>query len=639
MRIFRGVIAGAALILALTALVGFAAPYLVDGRTVRDQLVAKLSAWSEGELRVDGEIRLTSLFDLTIEAEDVRVESPARFPSVSDVSADLVAARLNVWDLLNGRVVFAKVWLERPMIRLRKPLQEITRNRLWRAMIIDESEALVRVIEAAQDAPFEFIEFTDARITGGSSSDENKKRAYTWSATVARQSESQAVLAEGQLTRDAETVRFTARRGVFRPAGPTLEAPVRLVTESEASGRVAVDGRIVRANGTRFIGRLEVQNATVSTLTHWLDLPGSETLLGARYSAAAALEATQNELSLQQVDLEVSETQVTGLLNLGLNGQKPNLSGTLSLSTVDLRNVLPSDWTGGVLVNDPDIKEGDESLLSSRLLAAWLDSFDVDLRISADGLRLGGFTTGETAVFLSVTDGRATLDIAELLIFDGIVNGQFSLRRKGDWVRLTGKGNATGIDLEQVLVTAHVPPLVSGSSDIAFGVEGTGKTLATAMRDARITGQLMSMRGGKLAFDVAGLAAQGRQRTIDGNRGRARLEVAPERAEYDMLRASFRLDGRDLRLAPVEVVQDGWIIRGQGRADLAGQLIDWRLEAARAPAGGEAQASIAGSRGASERETEAISLHLTGTLRRPWVRYRMSELPQSGVDNNPSWWP
>jgi len=86
----------------------------------------------------------------------------------------------------------------------------------------------------------------------------------------------------------------------------------------------------------------------------------------------------------------------------------------------------------------------------------------------------------------------------------------------------------------------------------------------------------------------------------------------------------------------VELAQDGWIIRGGGRADLATQRLNWRLDAAPLSAG-ETQANLAGAPGSSG-AAQAVSLHVTGTLQRPWVSYETSQLPLSSIGGNHSWW-
>jgi len=638
MRAFRRVIAGVALAAAALLLVAVAAPYLVDGRTVRDQLVVKLSAWAEGDLRVSGDVRLTSLFDLTIEAGDVRIDEPARFPDISAIEADQVAARLNIWDLLNGRIVFDKVWVAQPVFTLQRPWPELAPERLWRGVLLDEWSGFARLIETMQTAPFRYIAFNDARLEPAPVLDRTSLSKGPLTVVLNRQSSPDSVHVDARIGPPEQSTRITLARSVFQPAGPTLEAPVSLTVESADLGWLSLDGSIIRANGTRLIGNLDFRDASLTALAGWLDLPTGDALAERRYSATAALEATREKLSLQQLDVELGDTQVTGLLNLALDQDKPKLSGTLGMSAVDLRGLSLTGQADGVfLPEDPrSVRRGGPWPRAQRI-GNWLNSFTADLRLSAESLTFDALTTGETAAFLSVGRGTATLNVAELMVFDGMMNGQFSVRWQQDGFHVSGKGKATGIALQPLLANMQAPQLASGTADISFAVDGEGPTMAAATRDADLNGQLMALQGGELALDVAAIASRARQRAVEGE-GTVGSRLAPGSADYDMLRASFRVNRRELRLAPLEVVQNGWIIRGGGRADLLQQRLDWRLDAARAPDWPAAQAGMSETGGASVSSSEAISLHVTGTLQRPWISYKMPELPLSSVDGSHSWW-
>jgi len=111
MKRFRRSITGAGAALVLLLAFGAAAPYLVDGGTIRSQLFTKMSGWADGRLEVNGPVYLTSLFDLTIEAHDVEIRAPSRFANVESLRARRIAARLSLWDLLNRRISFEKMWL------------------------------------------------------------------------------------------------------------------------------------------------------------------------------------------------------------------------------------------------------------------------------------------------------------------------------------------------------------------------------------------------------------------------------------------------------------------------------------------------------------------------------------------------
>jgi len=637
MRVIRRAVAGVLLGCALLLAVAAGAPHLVDGQTVRDQLVVKLSAWAKGQLSVEGEVRLTSLFDLSIEAKDVRIESPARFPSVSHIEVEVLAARLDLWSLLNGRIVFKKVWVDRPVIQLREPFSQMAGNRLWRAILLDDGEAVTKLLAAAQDAPFSFIDFSHARLR----QQNDKQRALPpFTVVFERDQEPQRVTLAGEIFSAPDPVSFRLERGAFRPAGPTLEAPVRFVTQSESAGRLTVNGRIVRANGARFMGDLEMEDASAHAVADWLGLPAGDAFANMRYSTSAALEATASKLSLQDLELEIGETRVTGLLNLELAGERPKLSGTLGLSRVDLRGLSVSGHNDGVLsATDPQSLRHGGLASHAHRIGEWLTRFDADLRLSAESLRLDGLNTGQTAAFLSVANGLATLDVAELVVFGGLINGQFSVRWVENAFRLSGKGKAAAIDLERLLSAGHMPRLATGPADISFAVEGAGPTLGAAMREMAVNGELIALQGGDLALDVAAMAVMARDEAMNADQPQTKRQMTSWAADFDMLRAAFVLRDRDLRIAPMAFAQDGWVIRGRGRADLAQQRFDWRLDAAQLPVETEPQNNAPMENHLFAADKQTISLHVTGSLQRPWVSYKMPELPLSSIESNTSWWP
>lgn len=638
MSVFRRVIASFAVVVAVLSLIGVAAPYTVDGHTVRDQLVVKLSGWAQGELRVAGDVRLKSLFDLTIEAEKVRIDAPARFSDFQAVQADQVAARLNVWQLLKGHIVFDKVWVTRPVFTMRRGWTQPPPERLWRAVLLDDRDAFTRLTQTMRTAPFEYIAFDDARLQTGSSAGSAAMREVPFSLTIRRQSAGERVRLAAQVGRDAELTEITIARSVFRPAGPTREAPLSVNMETADGAQLSFDGRIIRANGTRFIGSIDFRDAPLAALARWLDLPAGDALVDRRFSATAALEAAQQKISLQQLDVAFGRTRISGLLNLALGGNMPKLSGTLGMSGIDLRGFSLTGQADGVLrAEDPRSLRRGSSWPLARQFGAWLESFNADLRLSADSLTLDAFTTGETAAFLSVSEGIATLNVAELMVFGGMMNGQFSVRWRDQAFHLTGKGKAAGVDLQPLLTTAQVPQLFSGQADVSFAVTGKGSTLPAATRNTALSGRIIALEGGELALDVAGMASRARQRAIDGESAQAASRLIPERSGYDILRASFRVNSRELRLAPFEIVQNGWIIRGKGRVDLLKQRLNWRLKVARALTE-TAKAYMAGSAALPSAPDETIILHVTGPMHRPWISYKMPKLPLSNADGSQSWW-
>ncbi|MFP4537692.1 MAG: hypothetical protein ACLFPA_05270 [Dichotomicrobium sp.] len=639
MKMFRRAIVGLGAVLIVLLALSALAPYLVEGDTVRDQLVAKLSAWAEGDLRVEGEVNLTSVFDLRIDAADVEIRAPERFPNVERLRADIIKARLSVWDLLNGRIVFGKVWVDGPVVTLRQPPDGVKRRSLWENVLLNEAPAFDHVVEAVRRAPFFEIELNNGTVELPGSENAGPFGLDEFSALIQRETDPPLIRADGHVIWNGRQVDVALERGPFQPAGPTREARLRVSAANPEIGRVAVDGRIVRANGARFIGDLDVDDGNLARLAEWLDIPVGGAFAGATYATSAELQATRERISLQGLAFEAGDTRATGLLGLELQGDKPMLSGTLGLSRVNLRGLTLNGPRNGVFAaRDPMALRHGVAPVQARRLGRWLHGFNADLRVSAESIVAGGTTTGETAAFLSVGDGRATVNVAELMVSGGLVSGQFSVGWRDGNFRISGKGQAGRVNLESVLRHVTDEPLATGRADISFSVTGTGPTLDALGRDVRLAGELSAFQGGELMLDIARLAASGRARQASsGERFPAATRMVTQRGGYDMLTSRFRLKGRDLHLDMLEIVQDGWMIRGQGRADLASQLMEWRFNAHRVAASARAQASLRSVPGAPPAAGEAIGLHLRGPWRYPHVMFERPPPPGRASGRRAGW--
>ena len=634
MTVVRKVIASTAIVLGILLLTAVAAPYLVDGKTVRDQLVAKLSAWADGALRVEGEVHLTSLFDLTIRAQKVEIAEPKRFESVKVIRAETLEARLSVWALLRGRIVFGKVWVQHPVVHLKQPSGLDALPELWRSLVLDDPPRLQRLLAIVQQAPFEYIDFNHARVKAPHLSQADQ-RLGEFSVTVERQSDPAVVETSGRATWDGQDINFSLTRGTFQPKGPTREASMRLEAESGRWGAIMMDGRIVRSNGARFVGTLDASNVPIRALVHWLDIPVADMFGASRFSASSTVHATDTKIALDKLEAQAGPTRMTGLLSLALDGDTPEVSGTLGLSSVDLTGL----GSKPVAHADPPSSRVESPHAQAHRLANWLKGFEADLRLSAEALVFNGMTTGETAAFLSVAGGVATLDVAELMVLGGMMNGQFSGQAKNGGLQVTGKGKADGIDLEALLASAHLPAAgVAGRADISFSLDSTQPIRAEPARDIHLRAEVLALEGGQLPVNLAGLAAQSPRLTGDESADPIGTEIAPGAESYERLRASLRVQDGVLHCEMMEVVQNGWVIRGTGTAAAANGIVDWRFRAAQtgtALAAGAALPDFAEGGAAAEKP---IEFRMIGPWQRPRVVYERSGEPMSHVRDARSWW-
>jgi uncharacterized protein involved in outer membrane biogenesis len=613
---FRRVISVTGIIVAIVLGLAAAAPYLVDEKTVRDQFVARLSGWAGGSLHVGGDVRIKSLFDLTVRASNVEIRSPARFSDVVAITAERVEGRLNVWALLNGRIVFDKVWVRRPRISLRGEPAAFDGKALWRRLFNEDRPLFEDALNAVEQAPFIEVQLIDGLVVSAAANARALPGLGRFSLRVVHRPEMARVTAEGQVDWRGQPIDVSIARGRFESQGPTRAAYLGLSGSGPSLGAVSLEGRIVKANNLRYLGSVEVDGAHVKELADLFDLPTGPALRAARLSASGNIEAGRQKLSLQQLAVSFGGMRADGLLSLDLSKPKPKLSGTLGLTDIDLRGVTLTGRPAGLLgPQDPLQVRRKGTSGRGRRLASWLKTFDADLRISAESLALDGISAGPSAAFFSIDEGVATLDLAELRVFGGTLNGQFALLQQDGGLRLRGKGKATSVDLGQFLTTVTGLRLAGGQADVTFSLKGAGADPAALAQGAKFRGRISALEGGDLAINLAALAAQGSERGGFSQGARTQIVLSPGSGDYGMLRAAFMLAGSKLRLHILEIAEDGWLIRGQGQVDMAQRTLSLRCQAVRAEGATAAAASLFSRRLVEPGADNPVEFRIRG----PWL--------------------
>ncbi len=622
MKSLRKATAAIGAVIVVLLAVGAAAPYLADGGTIRSQLFTKMSGWADGRLQVNGPVYLTSLFDLTIEAHDVEIRNPARFAGVKALRAQRIAARLGLWDLLQRRVTFEKLWLNGLRVSLREEVESFSAGDLRRALLLNDPPRLEEALRHGKDAPFQTMVLRNARFEVADSGAPALAGLGSFSGVVRRKRDGGAFQVTVGVDWRGERIEVDLHRTQFAPQGPTHMARLRAELESPSLGRIEAHGRIVRANGERFIGQIEATKTHVQPIAALLDFPVGPALAQAPLYFSADVSASSREIALQNLRFGVGSTKASGLLRIEL-ADRPRITGTLGLGALDLSGVR----AGSISAN---ARAADETARPPAL-EALLARFDADLRLSAESIVLDDISTGPAAAFLSANDSLAAVELAELMVFGGMVNGQFTGRWSEGAFSMSGKGRAENLDLGQLLAAWGAVPLVSGNADISFTISSASGSLQGLARSMLLKGQLVADDGGELALDIASLAARHQQNKALGQAQAESTTITANRGTYDSMSCAFAFRGDRLDVHSLTIVQDQWLIRGKGGIDLAQQMVDWHFDAAQAA--GPIEARVLPLRdSALTSDTEgAIELRVHGPLHGPRVIFRVPSIGMSGV--------
>jgi len=512
------------------------------------------------------------------------------------------------------------------------PLISLPSGLSWRALALNDPPVLDDILRAGEDAPFLTMVLRDARFAMAGADEPAIAGLGSYSGVVRRAPGGREFSVDGRIGWKGERVDITLSRSQFTPEGPTLTAQLQAAAESVSLGRLLVDGRIVRANGARFVGRFEVSEAPAQPIAKLLDIPADPALARARLSASGEIAATPGEIALQQLQIGLGSAQANGLLRIELR-DRPRIAGTLGLGAVDLSASHLGETVEAALLAGAASAgtQAEGKATQTAMLAALMQRFDADLRLSAESILLDGVSTGPAAAFLSVTDGLAALDLAELMVFDGSVSGQFTGRWKGRHFRVSGKGRAESIELAQFLAGTGAAPLASGRADISFTLSSSATTLQALARRARLSGRVIAVDGGDLALDVAAMAARAEEAHAVAQATSGQTAITPARGAYDTMSCAFVFNDARLDVHSLEILQDAWLIRGKGRIDLAGQTLDWRFDAGQMSRPMEARAVPLRDSALTGAREDAIGLQVHGPMHDPRVIFSVPASGTSGV--------
>jgi AsmA protein len=382
--VFRFLAIFAAAVAVLIVACSLAVPYLVEGRAVRASLVRNLSSWSGGQVVIKGPVRVASLIALTIEAQDVHLSQTGRISPVRSVDARSVRAIASISGLLRGRLEFKKV------------------------IVISPKFVLERSVSARFQAdPYGLETMNIAFALAGRSpfSDLVLRQSVFFAAGGARKPFKAFFIPQIRLTKPAAGPLPQMAQARKNNPGPDTSgdrqagSPFHLWIKGEQFVlfiRGALD-----AEGDSVVGNCSMTLAPADPAAERI----KDALLPWEKGSGAVLSGeltwSPGRLSVDNALISFGDHNAKGSLSLTLSPERRLLEGTLAYDVVDFTSMARA----------PDGNNRPEGL-------------DLDMRISAERVRAGGFEAGPFAVALTSKRGRISADIAELGLFGGTVSGR-----------------------------------------------------------------------------------------------------------------------------------------------------------------------------------------------------------------------
>jgi AsmA protein len=515
----RLAIAVAAMLAAAFAMLA-ALAFLIPANSVRDAVSKEIHAVTGLDPVLRGHVSVSLFPSGKVSFHDValgddRTGEPA-------VAAEEMIAHLHYFPLLAGRVEIGDVILVRPTITV--TLRPGGRSN-WSGLM----DSLARALAPDRDrtASFSEIGIRDGVVIvhDRSSGKDVTGRLDNVDFQLAWPSISRSFGANGRFVWHDEPVDASLTLSDFPAALGGERSGVKLRL-SGAPIKVAFDGAASSEPTLKIDGTLNVDTPSLRDAIRWSD--GKELPLGGfgRFALRAQSQMSGGVLSLNGVNVELDDNRAEGALTVAVDEHRA-VQGTLAADALDL-----TPYVSGIHLLAPNDRNWDHVPIS----LDGFTGFDLDLRLSAASVKIGGTQLGHTAVAGNIRGGKLDFTIGESQAFGGLMKGSLGLASADGGVAVNSHVQFSDVDLESCFGQMLRLHRVAGRGNLAIDIEGSGASVLAVTNALNGTASLTAHDGALVGINVEQLLRRLERRPLGGNG-----DFRSGRTPFDQLALSLKL--------------------------------------------------------------------------------------------------
>jgi AsmA protein len=498
------------------------APFLVSGEAVRAALRMEIAHLTGIEPHVNGETNVRVFPAPEVRLHDVTFSTAG----TAVMRADEITGQLRVLPFLFGRIEISQVTLVRPVVDAsawtspaeapRGPGEDVAAA-MARTYLARRSETLslisdLRVVDGRLDLGAGASDITASDMTGIDMS-------FAVPAAARHVAATGSFVWRGERVEISASVSDLPKLLTGEPSGAKLRltgAPLRL----------AFDGTLTTRGGRQLDGTLSVSSPALRRAIVWAGQAAPSAGFEA-FSLSAKVQASPQALALTSVHVDLDGNRGDGTLNVALDRERPFVRGTLASEKLDL-----SPYLASVRV----FQDGTRDWNARPMDLATLALADVDLRLSAGEVTVGGLRLGRTAGGANLKDGRLSVTIGEALAFGGTIKGNLGIARGTAGAESRAQLQFADVDLNAALDDLFGFGRIEGKGTIQLALEATGATMQAQAAALNGTMRITAGPGALAGFNVEQLLRRLERRPLSGAG-----ELRTGRTPFERMVASFRL--------------------------------------------------------------------------------------------------
>ncbi|MDQ0347278.1 AsmA family protein [Ancylobacter vacuolatus] len=348
--------------------------------------------------------------------------------------------------------------------------------------------------------------------------------------------------------------------------------------------RASFTGGARLAGGPVVSGDLKVSAGQLREALAWLGMEApTERGFGAFDLRGMALVSAQGA-QLSQARLDLDGNSGVGAFNLRIDGARPMLQGSLASETIDLSPY------GELSLSSPHQSGWSREAIDLGPTQA----MDVELRLSAGRVRLGGADLQRMAASATAKGGRLSLTIGEAEAWGGLFRAslQLSPRPAGPGMNVRMDLSADDVALGAALGELFRFQRLEGTGSFRLSAVGGGTSIMDIAQGLGGAFTLTGSQGGLVGIDVGRILARLEKRPLSGG------DLRGGRTPFAEIVVDARIAGGVVKLDRLDLSSDTLHVALAGESPVASRALDLSglAQLVRAAPAGKAGATMSDAR-------------------------------------------
>jgi len=603
-------------VLFMMAILGIVAiPFFVSEDVIREQAVSQFNQKTGRTLTIAGKTSFSIFPNVGVEMEDVSISNPPDMAQGEMLRMKALNLNLKLIPLLSKSVKIDRFVLDQPIFNL---VVDAKGNKNWDFKKVASAYTVKRVVDglrqkmayaqaggdgggAVQDISLGTLTITDGSVNYSDEVSGAKHQVKAMNITVVQPQLDEPLNAEGDLVWQGEKIEFDGSLENI-PALMRKNSSGALFNFTTRYTRGSFEGAFSLAPALAAKGTLKSETPSVRDLAGWLGdpLPPGGGLGPLAIKSDVSLIGEM--LTFSKAQLSIDGMNGEGEVKVRLKGVRPFVTASLNLDKLDLNQYAegqtastrsveptgpipeqpaqaPQPQSGNALTDFIKKLDNDPSSAPKPQVRAWsqeavdysgLRAVDADLKLSVKTILFRNIKTGVSDVDANIRSGVLTANLKRLLLYSGTGTGKVTLNGARAVPGLSATFNLNGISALPLLTDVADFKWVSGKSNLALSVAGSGRSQTEIMRSLQGNGNFAFGDGAIEGINIPELARGIKQGRFDGWKKNDR-----EKTDFSQLTASFTIQNGVANNSDLTMIGPLLRLTGEGTVDIGNERIDY----------------------------------------------------------------